>query len=405
MGEYFGDVLTRALSRRDVLKGALFGSAGLMLAACGGGGGTGDAQPLSFRTIYPNGEDRITLPEDFSHNVVIRWGDALDSGPNMNLRRIRQEGVTQEDVERQRRCFGYNCDFVGYLEFRDPAGATRRVLVVNHEYCNPEIMFREPFLRDRTNPSEGRPTREESLLMLEAHGLSVVEVNRRADGSWEYVRNSPYNRRITGSTMCEITGPARGHRLMRTNYDPNGHFVLGTLNNCAAGKTPWGTVLTCEENFHSYFGGSRNNIVIRNQDGTQNNAETGLIRSIHDRYGVPGSFAPYYGFMRHVVHQGRRRFFIDNENIQSGELPGEPNEAFRFGWVVEIDPQNPNSVPKKRTALGRFKHEAATYAIAGDGRVVIYMGDDERFEYVYKFITKGRYNPANRQANMDLLDE
>ncbi|MCS7262816.1 MAG: DUF839 domain-containing protein, partial [Aquificaceae bacterium] len=136
-----------------------------------------------------------------------------------------------------------------------------------------------------------------------------------------------------------------------------------------------------------------------------NNAETGLIRSIHDRYGVPGSFAPYYGFMRHVVHQGRRRFFIDNENISSGELLGEPNEAFRFGWVVEIDPQDPNSVPKKRTALGRFKHEAAVYAIAGDGRVVIYMGDDERFEYVYKFITKGRYNPNNRQANMDLLDE
>ncbi|MDW8434245.1 MAG: DUF839 domain-containing protein, partial [Aquificaceae bacterium] len=286
MGEYFGEILKRAVNRRDVLKGGLFCTATAVVASCGGESGASDAVTstpvLNFQSIQPNSDDRITIPQGFKHNVVIRWGDALDSGQNMNLRGIREQGVTSEDVERQKKCFGYNCDFVGYLEFRDPAGTTRKVLVVNHEYCNAEIMFKEPFLTSGS-PTPGRPTAEESLLMLEAHGLSVVEVNRRTDGSWEYVRNSLYNRRITGSTMCEITGPARGHRLMRTYYDPNGHFVLGTLNNCAAGKTPWGTVLTCEENFHSYFGGSRSNIVIRNQDGTPNNAETGLVRSIHQR--------------------------------------------------------------------------------------------------------------------------
>ncbi|RMH80012.1 MAG: PhoX family phosphatase [Acidobacteria bacterium] len=381
MGEYFGDVLSRAMSRRDVLRGAFYGTAVLAVGSCGG---SCAEEPLSFRTIYPNNEDRITLPEGYQHNVVIRWGDPLDNGPALDWNRIRQSGPTAQDVDRQKSCFGYNCDFVGYFQTPD----NKHLLVVNHEYCNPEIMFPIPFLTNNA-PTPGRPTQEESQLMLEAHGLSVVEIRRKTDGSWEYVKGSSYNRRITGSTKCEITGPAREHRLMKTYYDPNGESVFGTLNNCAAGKTPWGTVLTCEENFHSYFGGNRANI-------TGDDAQ--LISSIHQRYGVPGSFAPYYGFMNLTDQQNRRRFLIESVN-------GEPKEAFRFGWVVEIDPMNPQSTPKKRTALGRFKHEAATYAIANDGRVVIYMGDDERFEYVYKFITKGRYNPADSSANMDLLDE
>jgi secreted PhoX family phosphatase len=214
--------------------------------------------------------------------------------------------------------------------------------------------------------------------MLQAHGLSVVEIRRKSDGSWEYVKGSPYNKRITGDTECLISGPAKGHRLMKTSYDPNGLSVYGTLNNCAAGKTPWGTVLTCEENFHSYFGGNLSSI------------SDDLVRSIHQRYGVPSSRARQYGF----------NVYYDRFNINQ-----EPNEAFRFGWVVEIDPYDPTRPPVKRTALGRFKHEAATTLVANDGRVVVYMGDDERFEYIYKFVTKGKYDPLNRTANFGLLDE
>ncbi|RMH08728.1 MAG: PhoX family phosphatase, partial [Aquificota bacterium] len=228
------------------------------------------------------------------------------------------------------------------------------------------------------NPAKGRPTRAESLLMLEAHGLSVVEIKRNQDGAVSYVKGSPYNRRITGSTLMVISGPAKGHRLMRTSYDPKGTFVYGTLNNCAAGKTPWGTVLTCEENFHSYFGG---NII---------NIKNPFVQQIHQRYGVPGSFSRFYGF-----HNYMDRFHIERE----------PNEAFRFGWVVEVDPYDPSRVPVKRTALGRFKHEAATCAIGKSGKVAVYMGDDERFEYVYKFVTKNAFNPNNREANFSLLDE
>ncbi len=376
MGEYFGEVLQRALSRRDVLKSALFGGAGVFFMASGGVGASiakMARKPLSFRTIYPNTEDRITVPEGFDHKVVIRWGDALDNGENLNWDAIYDNGPTDQDVERQKRCFGYNCDFVGFL--KAPNGKV--LLAVNHEYTNPELMFKD-FLGSNNQPNQGRPTLNESNLMLEAHGLSVVEIRKRSDGSWEYVKNSPYNRRITGSTEIEITGPARGHQLMKTSYDQGGKMVKGTLNNCAAGITPWGTVLTCEENFHSYFAGNRDQLT----DPT--------VKAIHQRYGVPSSRSVNYGF-----HNIDSRFNINQE----------PNEAFRFGWVVEVDPMNPQSTPKKRTALGRFKHEAATSVVAPDGRVVIYMGDDERFEYVYKFITKGRYNPNNRQANMDLLDE
>ena len=375
MGEYFGDILRRALNRRDVLRAALFGGAGLILSPVIGYGDSisSTSKILSFKTIYPNTEDRVVVPDEFNYKVVIRWGDALDNGPNLDWDRIYQNGPTDNDVERQKKCFGYNCDFVGFL--KTPDGKV--LLAVNHEYTNPELMFKD-FLGSNNQPNDGRPTPEESRLMLEAHGVSIVEIRKRPDGSWEYVKGSPYNRRITGSTEIEITGPAAGHNLMKTSYDPEGKKVKGTLNNCAAGITPWNTVLTCEENFHSYFAGNRDQI------------NDNRVRAIHQRYGVPSSWNVRYGF-----HNIDPRFNINQE----------PNEAFRFGWVVEIDPLDPNSKPKKRTALGRFKHEAAMCVVAPDGRVVVYMGDDERFEYIYKFITKDRFNPNNRQANMDLLDE
>ncbi|WNC21291.1 PhoX family phosphatase [Thermosynechococcus sp. PP22] len=361
MAEYFGDLLPRVLSRRTVLKTALFGAAGLTLATLTKGCATAPA--LGFPTIYPNTDDKITLPEGFEHGVVIRWGDALDGGENLNWNRIHQT-VTAADVQRQQQCFGYNCDFVGYQTTPDG----KHLLVVNHEYTNPELMFQTV---------GDRPNQWQAALQREAHGLSIVEIAKNANGGWQYVKASPYNRRITGSTPCEISGPAKGHALLKTAADPTGTRVNGTLNNCAAGKTPWGTVLTCEENFHSYFGGSDSNL-------------TGMVKELHKRYDIPNERADRYGFY----------LYEDRFNIAK-----EPQEAFRFGWVVEVDPLSPDRAPIKRTALGRFRHEAATTVIAPDGRVVVYMGDDERFEYAYKFITKGKYQANDRAANLNLLDE
>ena len=243
MGEYFGDILKRALDRRDFLK--LTGASAVVFSSPFAHAKTKNkpTKSLSYKTIYPNNEDRVVVPEGYRVSILIKWGDPLDNGEPLNWNRV-YEGPTSEDVERQKKCFGYNADFVGFFKLT----SDRALLVINHEYTNPELMFKG---FDLKNPN---PTKEQADLMLQAHGVSVVEIRRKSDGSWEYVKGSPFNRRITGDTMCLISGPAKGHRLMKTSYDPNGLLVYGTLNNCAAGKTPWGTVLTCEENFHSYFG-------------------------------------------------------------------------------------------------------------------------------------------------------
>jgi secreted PhoX family phosphatase len=216
-------------------------------------------------------------------------------------------------------------------------------------------------------------TAELCAVEMAAHGGSIVEIVLR-DGRWSVVLDSPYNRRLMAdATPMQVTGPAAGHPRLATRADPGATLVQGTLNNCAGGITPWGTYLLGEENFHGYFLGAL----------PEEHAEAGN----HQRYGVPGGWFQW----------GRFREEFD--------LAREPNAPNRYGWVVEVDALDPDSTPKKRTALGRCKHEGAESVIAPDGRVVLYMGDDQQFEYVYKFVTTGRYDPTNRAANLDLLDD
>jgi secreted PhoX family phosphatase len=205
-----------------------------------------------------------------------------------------------------------------------------------------------------------------------AHGGAVIEI-KKENGAWTVVKDSKYARRITMSTPMEITGPAAGHARMKTSADPTGTRVLGMLNNCAGGMTPWGTWVSGEENIHGYFWGDL--------WGGHTNAKG------FKRYGVPGK---WYNWGEYDP-----RFHIARE----------PNEANRFGWIVEIDPYNPQSTPKKRTAMGRFKHEGANLIVNKDGRVAAYMGDDERFDYLYRFLTNGKHDPANPAASRDLLDD
>jgi uncharacterized protein len=396
VGETMQEVLARRWSRRGLVKGGL--AASLVLTAAGremrfaGAQAatpvTGEAAQVGGLTFTPitldTGDDIVVAP---GHTAVpfLRWGDPIVAGaPDWD--------VNNQSAQAQEQQFGYNCDWIEFFPLSPGSdSADHGLLVVNHEYTNPELMFpgyltRNPEFGAVATPDNAppeipefltNPTQEIVDVELAAHGLSIVEVQRNDAGQWEVVRESTYNRRITGTTPMQVTGPAAGIDLLQTSEDSTGTQVLGMLNNCAGGKTPWGTALTGEENFQQYFA------------NLSDLPEDDPLWILHDRYGL-GEAA------------SERRW---EEFYPRFDLAQEPNEPLRFGWIVEIDPYDPASTPKKRTALGRVKHEGATSAVAPGGQVAFYTGDDERFDYAYKFVTSGTYNPDDRAANADLLDE
>ena len=367
--EYFPDVASRALSRRGALGAAGAGALALALAPSTPAAaeptsstGTARGRALRFGAIdpVPASVDAVTVPKGWTWAPVIRWGDPLFAdAPEFDP--LHQSAAAQE------RQFGYNCDYLDIVQM--PGRRGRRALaVVNHEYTNENIMF-----PPTTDPST---LDEQKRIAMAAHGLTVVELRRSAPGRpWTYVRDSGYNRRITAQTPFAVSGPAAGHPLLRTKDDPVGRVILGTQNNCAGGTTPWGTVLSGEENFNQYFVAA----------ATPENA----------RYGIPATAS------------GRAWWTVDPRF--DARQAGYENEVNRFGWIVELDPEDPTSTPVKHTSLGRFKHEGATIRVARDGRVVAYSGDDERFEYVYKFVSKKRMRHdatrAARAHNKTLLAE
>jgi len=373
LGATIGDVIAERLSRRDVMRGSLAVAAvaavvsELRLAhpasARDGSGATGSTPTFRFAEIEAGSDATHHVAEGYDADILIRWGDRVVPGaPPFN--------PTQQTAEAQAAQFGYNNDFIGFIPL-DPSGQ-RALLVVNHEYTNEELMY--PGLAAGRSRVEAQKdlSPEQIRTSMMAHGGSVIEIAREG-GKWRVVEDSRYARRLTVDTDFLLTGPAAGNSRLQTSADPSGTRVKGMLNNCAGGVTPWGTWLTCEENINLYFDG---------KDALQKSADAKAL----DRYGLPKPWNPWA--------RVDARFDMDKE----------PNEPNRFGWVVEIDPFDPASVPKKRTAMGRFKHEGAGNTIAKDGRFVVYQGDDERYEYVYKFVTTGNVVPGDRTANADLLD-
>jgi uncharacterized protein len=366
----FADIMTaRTLSRRGFLGGAVALAGGIALLSGRVNAANAltsttalkaaSASTLTFTEIAKRTSVTHAIAEGYAADVLIRWGDPLfDTTP------FDPAHVT---ATRQAQQFGYNNDFLAYLPIsRGGKESDHGLLAVNHEYTNRSLMFsgltRETE-KDHINIPQARAE-------MEAQGCSVVEVKRTAAG-WEYVPASRYNRRITATTPMLFSGEAAGDDALKTSYDPTGTRPIGTMANCAGGVTPWGTVLTCEENFDYCFAGEAKE----------------SHRKMYQRYQV-GTESWYHW------HHADKRF----------DLGKEPNEPNRFGWVVEYDPYDPTSTPIKRTALGRFKHECATTTLAPDGRVVVYSGDDEPFEYVYRFVSRDRYEPNNLAANRNLLD-
>ncbi|MFE0539915.1 PhoX family protein [Streptomyces sp. NPDC058891] len=370
--EYVGDVIAGALSRRSALRAAAVvtvatatGAATVVTvpqaaaATAGryGGAHTTAARGLRFAPVAPNTADAVTVPDGYRQNVVIRWGEPI-------LRGAPAFDPENQTAAAQAGQFGYNNDFLALLPV--PGERGRRLLVANHEYTDEVLMFRG---YDPQNP-----TRRQVEVAWAAHGLSAVVVEEDSrSGRLTAVPRHPLNRRVTATGAFRLTGPAAGSDLLKTSADPSGREVLGTLNNCSGGTTPWGTTLHGEENFNQYF--------------ANGSSATDL------RYGI-GTSATERKWERFD-----RRF----------DLAQEPNEVHRFGYVVEFDPYDPGSTPRKHTALGRFKHEAATVRLTDDGRPVVYSGDDERFDYFYKFVGSKRMRHGNsrsaREHNLSLLEE
>lgn len=363
---YFRDIASATMSRRAALG---LGAAGALAVVVGSAvtsaepataaglsraAKEGFTSKLQF-TAIPSVDaavDAVTVPEGFTWQPVIRWGDPIfNDAPQFDL-----DNQTAAAQEKQ---FGYNNDYTDILEIPGSKGR-RAVLFSNHEYTNDAIMFPPTMPADQMR-----------AVGAAAHGLSVVELERKNKTKpWSYVKGAELNRRFLNSTVYELTGPAAGSALVKTVEDPAGRFIKGTLGNCAGGTTPWGTILSGEENFQGYFVGN----------GTSAGDK---------RYGITSK-------------PTARQWELDEPRWDTRN-PGYENEANRFGWIVEVDPFDPTSTPKKHSSLGRFKHEGANVIVAESGHVVAYSGDDERFDYLYKFVSKDKYREGDRAHNMTLL--
>lgn len=351
-------------SRRLVLRGGLGALASRFLAPLGAVGGASaltacaslgqrSAAHIGFKSVAINTADGISIPEGYMAHVIAAWGEPVGiAGKNHAFKDDASNSAAEQEAQ-----LGMHHDGIHYYALE---GSKRGLLAMNHEYVDHGLLFKDGM----ANWSAEKVRKSQA-----AHGVSVIEV-QDIGGQWEVVNPSKYARRITTNTPIELSGPVAGHAMVKTAADPVGKLVLGTLNNCASGITPWGTYLTSEENFMVYFSGG--------DKLTEHERRWGLKK----------------GGVGYRWHEHDARF-------DAAQNPNEPN---RFGWIVEIDPNNPNATPVKRTAMGRGAHEGATVAVTKDNRAVVYMGEDARFEYIYKFVSRDTIKPGGAAANATLLD-
>ena len=340
----FDRIVETALSRRGFLGGVLtMGSFAALGGAMVPSAARAASDRFAFDAIATSTADEIVVPAGYKADIVIRWGDPLFPDTPEFDHATRGSSASQE------RAFGDNND--GMDVFLHDG---KTLLVANNEYTNRSILSvsGENRLVDTDEIAKG----------MMAHGVSILEISQ-VDGVWQVVKDSPYNRRITPQTDMMLTGPATGHDLLKTAADTTGTTSKGTWNNCGNGKTPWGTYLACEENFNGYFSA---------EDAAHE------VSADLQRYGIS---AKDWGYSWARI----------DDRYDVAKNPNEPNRA---GYVVEIDPTDPTSTPRKLTALGRFKHENAETVVNNDGRIVVYMGDDERGEFLYRFVSQGVYAPG-----------
>jgi uncharacterized protein len=358
------EIIDTTVNRRGFISGtidvAAAGFIGGGLLASAGAYAQGSASwKLGFAEIAPSSEDTVRVPPGYTWHVLAPWGEPLLPGAPA----FAEDASNTADEQALQ--VGFNHDGMHYFPLQ-PFGDSYGLLVLNHEYTDANQIYSAAQGATITPDDAGREKVEKALA---GHGVSVIAIQRQSDGSWAIVPGDYRNRRITGTTPMAFSGPVDpSHPLLQSTVTP---VPLGTLNNCAHGVTPWGTYLTCEENWNGYFG---------------TDDPTWVRAPIEARYGVTA-----WGF-GYEWHKAEPRFDVAQNR----------NELNHFGWVVEVDPFDPGSVPVKRSALGRFKHEGAT-CTESKGRVVVYSGDDENGEYLYKFVGNAPWRQllARRQSPLD----
>lgn len=389
---HFADILQK---RRQFLKGSLSTAVvafmGTSLVGCGGdddndnrssssssssssapasssssAASSSVAPLLGFTAIATTRADAITVPTGYTATTFVPWGTPLTGSMPAFKADASNTGAEQEQQ------VGAHHDGIHFFPMDAKTTATNSsegLLVMNHEYIDHNLMH-------PNGPTLGatRPT-DEVRKEIAAHGVSVIHI-RKNGSNWEVVNGSPFNRRITGATPMDIRGPASGSAKLATKYSPNGTSTRGTLNNCGMGSTPWNTYLTAEENWAGYF---------VNKDATPPRE--------HKEYSVPANNGRYYWELADSGADEYIRF--DASTKGASAVDDYRNEPNTFGWMVEIDPFDPESRPQKRTALGRFGHEGVIFAPAVEGQpIVCYSGDDSTNEYIYKFVSAEPYHKA-----------
>ena len=420
----FESILDQRLSRRNMLGGAaalaVTGAALATPAAAhddrGGDRGYGHGQrklKLNFNPVAKNLEDAVTLPKGYSYDVLYALGDPIAR----HVDDFRNDG-TDDAASYQYRAGDHHDGMyffgMGANGRYSKHTSSRGLLCMNHEAITPAFLHPT----GQTVAGGVRTVRDEVIREFYAHGVSVLEIQRdrrrhphywsaafrkflrpgaRAV-EWDYEQSSRYNRRIHTLTPMKLTGPAAKTPYMVTRYSPDGSHTRGTVNNCANGYTPWGTYLTCEENFAGYF---------RRTAAVDNPRRTAKELAAFARYGVAGAGRELWATVTPDTPDGLfGRWNTEKLGSSADGSDDYRNVSNTYGWVVEIDPFNPKSVPRKRTALGRFGHEGAELGPVRAGEpIVFYMGDDSRNEYIYKFVSREAWDPRDAGRGLEAGDK
>ncbi len=404
----FDSVLAARLSRRSLLRGSVGGAATVMfgstlLSACGDSNNN-DSTPvtppvteklLAFTAVPKSLEDKVSVPAGYSFSVIFALGDPMRAA----TADYKNDG-TDTDFENRAGDHHDGMEWFGLASDNKPSAtsADRGLLAINFEATTNEFVGTgspSHFIH-ATGGTAGLPRPAAEVDKETAiHGIGVIEVKKASDGKWSYVKDSALNFRLTAQSEVEISGPARGNKLLITKYSPDGLKTRGTINNCGTGKTPWGSFVSGEENWNGYFARAASDDTARGND----KSVTAL-----KRYGMGAGLASRHGW---ETGGSEDRFVRWNTSKLGASADGSDdyrNEANGQGYIIEVDPYDKSRKARKRTALGRFAHESAAFSLPVAGKpLAVYMGDDARNEYIYKFVSEAAWdnadaNPADRLA-------